>query len=208
MNFRKVSDHELRCSVTIDEIHENGLEVSDLLKKTEKTYSFFEYLVQEAEEETGFEKSGPMSVEGIFVNGILELIFRVVDEAEGSMLPEMEEDMGTKVDDGEPGSSLPPMDENVLMKLVQVSFTSIERLTKFCRLLSFASKIPSSLYQIKNKYILILDLDDCNREEIGAFCLLVQEYGQGSLYGDLQASNVMEHGKLLLDDACYRLHQM
>ena len=100
------------------------------------------------------------------------------------------------------------MDENVLMKLVQVSFTSIERLTKFCRLLSFASKIPSSLYQIKNKYILILDLDDCNREEIGAFCLLVQEYGQGSLYGDLQASNVMEHGKLLLDDACYRLHQM
>ena len=48
MNFRKVSDHELRCSVTIDEIHENGLEVSDLLKKTEKTYSFFEYLVQEA----------------------------------------------------------------------------------------------------------------------------------------------------------------
>ena len=124
------------------------------------------------------------------------------------MLPEMEEDMRTKVDDGEPGSSLPPMDENVLMKLVQVSFTSIERLTKFCRLLSFASKIPSSLYQIKNKYILILDLDDCNREEIGAFCLLVQEYGQGSLYGDLQASNVMEHGKLLLDDACYRLHQM
>ena len=155
-----------------------------------------------------------MSVEGIFVNGILELIFRVVDEAEGSMLPEMEEDMRTKVDDGEPGSSLPPMDENVLMKLVQVSFTSIERLTKFCRLLSFASKIPSSLYQIKNKYhhpqlyILILVLDDCNREEIGAFCLLVQEYGQGSLYGDLQASNVMEHGKLLLDDACYRLHQM
>ena len=149
-----------------------------------------------------------MSVEGIFVNGILELIFRVVDEAEGSMLPEMEEDMRTKVDDGEPGSSLPPMDENVLMKLVQVSFTSIERLTKFCRLLSFASKIPSSLYQIKNKYILILDLDDCDREGIGAFCLLVQEYGQGSLYGDLQASNVMEHGKLLLDDACYRLHQM
>ena len=90
MNFRKVSDRELRCSVSVEEIRAKGLEVSDLLKRSEKTYEFFEYLVQEGQEETGFEKSGPMSVEGIFLNGTLELIFRSVDEDEAGEWEERE----------------------------------------------------------------------------------------------------------------------
>ena len=33
MNFRKVSENELRCSVSVEEIRANGLEVSDLLTR-------------------------------------------------------------------------------------------------------------------------------------------------------------------------------
>ena len=90
MIFRKISDRELRCSVSVEEIRANGLEVSDLLKRSDKTYEFFEYLVQEGQEETGFEKNGPMSVEGIFLNGTLELIFRSVDEDEADEWEERE----------------------------------------------------------------------------------------------------------------------
>ena len=54
MNFRKVSDRELRCSVSVEEIRAKGLEVSDLLKRSEKTYEFFEYLVQEGQDDTSF----------------------------------------------------------------------------------------------------------------------------------------------------------
>ena len=207
MNFRKVSDRELRCSVSVEEIRAKGLEVSDLLKRSEKTYEFFEYLVQEGQEETGFEKSGPMSVEGIFLNGTLELIFRSVDEDEAG---EWEERENEEEYYEAPMPSLPDIDpENgEVLKLVQVRFASAGLLYRFCQLLTFAEKVPSSLYQADGSYVLILDLDNCTRSEIGAFCMLANEYGAQSTYGDLQASQVMEHGRHVCDDAVYRIHEM
>ena len=207
MNFSKVSDRELRCSVSVEEIHEQGLEVSDLLKRSEKTYEFFEYLVQEGQEETGFEKSGPMSVEGIFLNGTLELIFRSVDEDEAG---EWEERENEEEYYEAPMPSLPDIDpENgEVLKLVQVRFASAGLLYRFCQLLPFAEKVPSSLYQADGSYVLILDLDNCTRSEIGAFCMLANEYGAQSTYGDLQASQVMEHGRHVCDDAVYHIHEM
>ena len=206
MNFRKVSDRELRCSVSVEEIRAKGLEVSDLLKRSEKTYEFFEYLVQEGQEETGFEKSGPMSVEGIFLNGTLELIFRSVDEEEAGDWEEREEE----ADFDALMPSLPDIDpeSGEVLKLVQVRFASAGLLYQFCQLLPFAEKVPSSLYQADGEYVLILDLDDCTRTEIGAFCMLANEYGTQSAYGDLQASQVMEHGRHVCDDAVFRIHEM
>lgn len=206
MIFRKISDRELRCSVSVEEIQANGLEVSDLLKRSDKTYEFFEYLVQEGQEETGFEKSGPMSVEGIFLNGTLELIFRSVDEEEADRWEEHESEEVYEA----PMPSLPDIDpeSGEILKLVQVRFASAGLLYQFCQLLSFAEKVPSSLYQADGVYVLVLDLDDCTRSEIGAFCMLANEYGTDSVYGDLQASQIMEHGRHVCDDAVYRIHEM
>ena len=207
MIFRKISDRELRCSVSVEEIQANGLEVSDLLKRSDKTYEFFEYLVQEGQEETGFEKSGPMSVEGIFLNGTLELIFRSVDEEEADRWEEFEREDEVYE---EPVPSLPDIDpeSGEILKLMQVRFASAGLLYQFCQLLPFAEKVPSSLYQADGVYVLILDLDECTRTEIGAFCMLANEYGTESVYGDLQASQIMEHGRHVCDDAVYRIHEM
>lgn len=207
MNFRKISDNELRCSVSVEEIRANGLEVSDLLKRSDKTYEFFEYLVQEGQEETGFEKNGPMSVEGVFLNGNLELIFRAVEEDEDD---DWEEREGISESAAPPTPSLPDIDpeKEGVLKLLQVRFSSAGQLYRFCQLLPFAEKIPSSLYEINDRYVLVLDLDNCTKSEIGAFCMLVNEYAMDSAYGDLQASRVMEHGRHLCDDAVYRIHEM
>jgi negative regulator of genetic competence, sporulation and motility len=198
MDFRKISDHELRCVVSVEEIRANGLEVSDLLKRSDKTYEFFEYLVAEGQEETGFEKNGPMSVEGVYANGSLELIFRSM---EGFAEDVEEED----TDDLEPDLNF---NRQEVLKLLQVRFTEINRLCAFCRLFPFVEHIPSALYEMKKGYALVLNLDDCTREEIGTFCMLANEYGTSSVYGDLQASQVMEHGRFICDDALFRLHAL
>ena len=95
-----------------------------------------------------------------------------------------------------------------VLKLVQVRFASAGLLYQFCQLLPFAEKVPSSLYQTDGMYVLVLDLDDCTKSEIGAFCMLANEYGTDSAYGDLQASQIMEHGRHICDDAVYRIHEM
>ena len=95
-----------------------------------------------------------------------------------------------------------------VLKLVQVRFASAGLLYQFCQLLPFAEKVPSSLYQTDGMYVLVLDLYDCTKSEIGAFCMLANEYGTDSAYGDLQASQIMEHGRHICDDAVYRIHEM
>jgi negative regulator of genetic competence, sporulation and motility len=202
MNFRKISDHELRCVVSVEEIRANGLEVSDLLKRSDKTYEFFEYLVAEGQEETGFEKNGPMSVEGVYANGSLELIFRSMEE-----FVDDEDDEDEPVDEIPDVSDIDPDGEEAL-KLLQVQFTDMNRLCAFCRLFPYVEHVPSSLYEMKGNYVLVMDLDDCSRGEIGTFCMLANEYGTGSVYGDLQAGQVMEHGRLICDDALYHLHAL
>lgn len=206
MNFRKVSEHELHCSVSVEEIHENGLEVSDLLKRSDKTYEFFEYLVQEGREETGFEKEGPMSVEGVFINGNLELIFRAVNEDDDEEQWEEHEAVSA-------AGQLPPLTEldpeqEVPLKLLLVQFDSMRQLYDFCRQVPFAEQIPSLLYQMDHRYWLVVEMDECTRQEIGTFCMLINEYASGGVYGDLQASRVMEHGRLLCEDALSEIRAM
>ncbi len=201
MNFQKISDYELRCSVSAEEIKANGLEVSDFLRRSDKSYEFFEYLVQEGQMETGFDKSGPMSVEGIFLNGNLELLFRAMSEEEADFWEECADMLPALPDqDQDP-------EEDGVIKLVQVRFRSPERLCKFCRLFPPAEKTPSSLYEMDGSYVLLIDLEKCTKQEIGAFCLLANEYGGESVYGDLQASLVMEHGRHICDGALFRLHE-
>lgn len=205
MNFRKVNEHELHCSVSVDEIHENGLEVSDLLKRSDKTYDFFEYLVQEGREETGFERNGPMSVEGVFVNGTLELIFRAVGEDE--------DDEAWEEQEASAGSAMPsfeqmdPEQEGEL-KLLLVQFDSAGQLYRFCRHVSFAELIPSELYLMDGQYCLIVEMDACSRAQIGSFCMLINEYAAGGMYGDLPARYVMEHGRRLCTGALQRFCDM
>ena len=135
------------------------------------------------------------------------MIFRSVDEDEAG---EWEERENEEEYYEAPMPSLPDIDpENgEVLKLVQVRFASAGLLYRFCQLLPFAEKVPSSLYQADGSYVLILDLDNCTRSEIGAFCMLANEYGAQSTYGDLQASQVMEHGRHVCDDAVYHIHEM
>lgn len=208
MNFRKVSENELHCSVSAEEIRENGLEVSDLLKRSDKTYEFFEYLMREGQEETGFEKNGPMSVEGVFLNGNLELIFRCLDiDEENEFWEELESGIPKLQRDEPPQPDIMDADGDEL-QILQLRFSSVARLHAFCKRLQISSKIPSTFYELDGNYVLVVDMDACTKQELGTFCMTANEYGAESIYGDLQASYVLEHGRYICDDPLHFLGQM
>ena len=87
-----------------------------------------------------------MSVEGIFLNGTLELIFRSVDEDEDD---DWEEHESEEIAYEQLTPSLPDIDPDSeeVLKLVQVRFASAGQLYQFCQLLPFAETVPSSLFQ-------------------------------------------------------------
>ena len=200
MIFRKISDTELRCSLTDEEIRAYGLQVSDFLCRSDKSIEFLEHLMEEGQEETGFEQSGPMSVEGILFQNKLELIFRAIDvdqmeNLEKGELPFFQTSAADA--DAQPDFK---NDSTEILQLMQVRFSSLDRLLTFCRLLTFPETVRSLLYAEDDGYVLLADLDACSRTQLGAFCMLVNEYASGSIYGDLPASHLMEHGELICEE--------
>ncbi len=207
MIFRKISDKELRCRLSGEEIRAQGLKVTDLLVRSDKTLEFFEYLVQEAREETGFEKTGPMSVEGVLFQDNLELIFRNIDE----------ESLSEAIDSDFPEISMPKLQDALedidessdgVVQLMQVSFESFDSLLSFCSRISFPGLLHTMLYREENGYILLIDLDECNKQQLGALCMLVNEYAHSCTYGDLQASWLLEHGDPICEDPLWLFAQL
>ena len=200
MIFRKVSDTELRCSLTGDEIRANGLQVSDFLWRSDKSMEFLEYLMAEGQEETGFEQSGPMSVEGVLFQDKLELIFRAIDIDQVENWEEMALPFSRTSDadtDAQPDFK---DDSNEILQLMQVRFSSLDRLLAFCRLFPFPEAVRSLLFAEDDGYMLLADLDACSRTQLGTFCMLVNEYANGSIYGDLPASHLMECGDFICEE--------
>lgn len=209
MKFHKVSDKELKCIVTVDEIKERGLEVSDLLRQSDKTVEFFEKLIEEGTIATGFEKNGPMAVEGNFMNGKLEITFKIVDENEVERLKEKYPDKefppkeityeGIKPDDFCKANQ-----ESAMIELCYIAFEEITAVINFIDKLENEDQMLSTLYELDGVYYLIIDLTNAEKETAGRLCFAANEYAKESAYGDLKSSYVLEHGKLICEDPVYK----
>mgnify|MGYP002623513473 CR=1 FL=1 len=204
MIFNRISDTELRCKISIEEIKERGFELSDLMSKNQKAWEFFETVIEEGEDATGFEKEGPMSVEGSFVGKELELIFRSVDMDSEEMRKAME----SAQTEGRSGAefSYEPViskkmaeDEAVHLEPIAVGFPTMDKLLDFSRRV-VAKETKISLYTIYDSFVLVYDLDECDHDEVGQFCQLANEYASRVVYGEPQVAYLYEHGLCITKD--------
>lgn len=206
MRFNRVSDTELHCKISIDEIKARGFELSDLMSKNQRAWEFFETVMEEGEDATGFENDGPMSIEGSFVGKELELVFRSIEMGSDEMAHFMEEAAKGNVKEKVRLPKYYPVisdkmaeDEAVHIEPVSVGFTSMDELMTFSRRVTTKSA-RVSLYTIYDMYVLVYDLDECDHNDIGQFCQLTNEYADRVLYGEKSYVYLVEHGTCITKD--------
>ena len=64
MTFKRIDEDTVCCIVTEDDMMDNGLELEDFLQNKDKIQEFLHKIVEQAEEEVGYEsKKGILSMQ-------------------------------------------------------------------------------------------------------------------------------------------------
>ena len=107
MKIEKVNDHQIRCTLTIADLADRELKISELAYGTEKAKSLFRDMMQQASAKFGFEADDiPLMIEAIPLNAdcIVLVITKVEDPEEldtrfSKFAPAMEDDDEIDPDD-------------------------------------------------------------------------------------------------------------
>lgn len=88
----------------------------------------------------------------------------------------------------------------------KITFASMAELMDFCSVLNRSYDYPSSLYRLKEEYILLVDFDETDdKTEIIKFLILAEEYGGLCESSRLSRYYVQEHGELLIAEDAVRV---
>jgi adapter protein MecA 1/2 len=106
MKIERINDHQIRCTLTRQDLADRELKLSELAYGTEKTQNLFRDMMQQASFEFGFEAEDiPLMIEAIPLNGecIILIITKVEDPEEldtrfSKFAPSVHEESGTLED--------------------------------------------------------------------------------------------------------------
>jgi negative regulator of genetic competence, sporulation and motility len=77
-------------------------------------------------------------------------------------------------------------------------FAALEEASQMCKA-CFKEKLPkSALYRLKDRYYLILDFSDFEKQEMSPFAFSAMEYDDGHISEDVQIAFIVEHGSLIV----------
>ena len=85
MKIEKINDHQIRCTLTSDDLANREIKLSELAYGTEKAKTLFHDMMQQAQFEFGFEADNlPLMIEAIPVtpDSIVLIITKVEDPEE------------------------------------------------------------------------------------------------------------------------------
>lgn len=206
MKIEKLSDNQIRCILTKEDLSKRGLRLSELAYGTDKAKEFFREMMEQAQYLYGFQaENAPLMIEAIPTeSGTLVLLVTRVDSPEAleqtlTGAPEDQEDERT------PG--LRPQDiqayQSFLLTHRLYVFVSMSAAADAARHVAPFYTGESALYQDPDDHFYYLFLTMRDTEEVEAMqpCLAaLTEYGSRAMapYGRLEY--LREHGRTILAD--------
>ena len=171
MKIEKISDNQIRCTLTRADLADRQLQLSELAYGTEKAKSLFRDMMQQAAFEFGFEAEDipPGKLEG--AEGLLDLLGKVQEsfEAQAAQTPkaasETSDDNTDKKDSG----------NNIRL----FSFPVMENVLKAAHLLAPMYHGSNTLYKDDQEemYLLALAQSDHSTADFNRICNMLSEYG-------------------------------
>lgn len=211
----------LRCTLTQEDLEQNGIELEDFFSNSPNAREFLEKLIRIAEEEVGYKTTGNMmsiqaaimsedeivltfSESQISGSEILEHIRNMFGssaarESETVKLPDVKEDILKEADNQKREKVIEGDRGGYTYLLTFVSFTSAK---KFCQILPAGSNADSRLYYLdKNKqYFLWADLNQSTRGYVYEFVAASMEYAKTIEKDSVRSNFLDEHANIILKE--------
>lgn len=206
MKIERLSDKQIRCTLTRSDLTERGLRLSELAYGTDKARELFREMMDQAWNLYGFEaENSPLMIEAMpMESGSVVLIVTRVDNPE-----DVAELYGgaPAAESQESARGLRPQDikayQSFLMTHRLYTFPSVAQAARAARQVASAYTGESALYLDEETHIYYLFLSMRDADEASAMqpCLAaLSEYGGASMSPYARLEFVREHGRTILAD--------
>lgn len=234
MKIEKLSDNQIRCTLTRADLADRQLKLSELICGSEKAKSFFHEMIQQATSEFGFEANDiPLMIEAIPTSSdTLVLLITKVDEPDEleskfSKLGNLPSDTDKKeqiLDKLEGADALLELLDKVKESVAEhaakeeadkepegirlFSFANMDSVIHACHLLSRIYQGAATLYKDTGEqvYILAITRAEHSANEFNKICNMLSEYGSSERMSYATLAYLEEHCQIIVAaDAVQRL---
>ncbi len=207
MKIERVSENQLKLTLTKADLEEKGIRLSELMSPTEKTQQLFRDLMERTL--MGYDFVGnnvPLMVEAspFGTDGIAIIVTRMVNEQSGGTTTYDEPFVSTRT---EPKRWKEKNIEGKRKQKVQggqlfiYAFKQLNEIVQFSLRVRNNFKGSSAVYKKNSQFFLILTdatFDDAEGTNILSYIL--EEYGTKYIASPLSQSYLMEHGEVILEE--------
>ena len=201
MKIERISENQLKLTLTKDDLKERDIKLEDLITPSEKTQKLFRDIMEQALDEEDFvSENTPLMVEAVPMGteGIMIIVTKVNNKdgkKPADLLQQAQEMRRWKK---KPLDTLEHAEEKNSDILIY-SFPELDDVIRVSLRLEGGFKGESAVYKNEGKYFLVLQGDTYTAEESSADLeLILKEYGQKHVSTPLAKYYLLEHGETLI----------
>ena len=224
MEFSRDGKHTIRCVISEDEILELGYTIDEIISNGARTQEFMNQIFDMAEQE--FETKFDMGIKTVRADilpdhtlsltfsehpgteGMMEHIKDIVNGLLGSIPQQKWEEIKSKANLGdmagigkkqvtksEASESAEPV------KIIALfAFEELDILMRYAKQVSLEVLPFNQLYKFEDAYFLIVDMTNCEENEVKRLSALTDEYSADVFVGSEKRAFIYEHGKCILKE--------
>ena len=190
MRIEKINENQIRCILSKKDLADRQIKLSELAYGSEKARDLFRDMIEQANDEFGFEADDmPLMIEAMPLSGenIILQITKIENPEEledGFIFPEIQ---GWKADDFSSQTEV-------------FAFKSLDQIERVAYLLDGFYEGENDLYKddMKSRFYLLLQKSNHTPEEFNKVCNVIAEYAIHRKYTPAKEAYLKEHGKLLV----------
>ena len=203
MKIERISENQLKLTLTKDDLKERDIKLEDLISPSEKTQKLFRDIMEQALDEEDFvSENTPLMVEAVPMGteGIMIIVTKVNDkDKKGNTAADLlQQAQETRRWKKKPLDTLEHAEEKNSDILIY-SFPELDDVIRVSLRLDGGFKGESSVYKNDGKYFLVLQGDTYTAEESSdELELVLKEYGQQHVSTPLAKYYLLEHGETII----------
>ncbi len=202
MKIERVSDTQLKLTLTKADLVERDIRLEDLIHPGEKTQKLFREIMEQAMEECDFvTENAPLMVEAVPVglDGIMIIVTKVEDKEKGQSAL----NLFTQAKDNRRYKKKPLSEEEAEIKedddILIYSFAHLDDVIDLSIRLEHFFHGGSALYKHNHRYFLVLQGNTYTSDEtIDDLEIILDEYGEKHISSLLSKYYLAEHGECMI----------
>lgn len=207
MKIERISENQMKLTLTRDDLRERDINLEDLIHPSEKTQQLFRDIMEQALDEQDFiSENTPLMVEAVpsGTDGIMIIVTKVTNKEKTSTASPFSQTAESRRWKKKPLDTLEHTEEKNADILIY-SFPQLDDVIRVSLRLNGLFKGESAVYKNDGRYFLVLQGNTYTAEESpDELELILREYGQKHISNSLAKYYLLEHGETILPQQAIR----